>query len=106
VSFSVSDVALQNQFLVSEAIGEIVLGSDWLDANKCTWDLEMSMMSIKSLPTPVSVRLCSSLHSELLRRIYATEDVELPANSKSAVPVTSGRPFCRGPLDGSSNLRN
>jgi hypothetical protein len=75
VSFRVAGAALQHQFLVSDAIEEIVLGSDWLDANNCTWDFETSTLWIKSLPTPVSVRLGSSSHRELVRRIHAVEDV-------------------------------
>jgi len=44
VSFRVAGAALPHQFLVSKAIEEIVLGSDWLYANNCKWDFETSTL--------------------------------------------------------------
>ena len=42
VAFQMAGVELHHNFLVSDAIEEVILGSDWLEGQKCVWDFGKS----------------------------------------------------------------
>ena len=89
VSFQVAGVTLKHTFLVSDAIEEVILGSDWLEDQACIWNFEESTLWIGTRDTPVSVKLGSSANRESVRRIYAAETVELPPRCQQDIPVKS-----------------
>ena len=89
VAFQMAGVALRHLFLVSDAIEEVILGSDWLEDQKCVWDFRKSVLWIGSVQPNVSVRLGSSHNREAVRRIYSSETVELPPMSQRDIPVKS-----------------
>ena len=82
VAFQMAGVALEHSFLVSDAIEEVILGSDWLEDQKCVWDFAKSILWIGSVQPAVSLKLGSSPHREAVRRIYSSEFVELPPMSQ------------------------
>jgi hypothetical protein len=38
VTFEIAGYPIESDFLVSEAIEELIFGSDWLEQNRCIWD--------------------------------------------------------------------
>jgi hypothetical protein len=98
VSFRIAGVDLEYEFLVSDAVDEIILGADWLSDNRCLWDFESSILWIRALATPRYVRLENATHPSCVRRTYSKDDVELPPFSQCNVPVKSvwsSWPQCR-----------
>ncbi|HSN23390.1 MAG TPA: retropepsin-like aspartic protease, partial [Methylomicrobium sp.] len=98
VSFRVAGADLEYEFLVSDAVDEIILGADWLADNRCLWDFESSILWIRALATPQRVLLERTTHHSCVRRIYSKNNVELPPFSQCNVPVKSGWsawPQCR-----------
>ena len=89
VSFSVAGHTLQHEFLVSDAVEEIIFGSDWLVANRCQWDFDKGILSIGSLSKPYQVQLIHVRPHRHVRRIYARNTVELKPYSQSDVAVRS-----------------
>lgn len=85
VGFTLAGVELQHKFLVSDAIEEIILGSDWLVANRCRWDFDEGLLWLRSTPEPVQVRLISSGVRRCVRRIYARSTVELQPGTQTDV---------------------
>jgi hypothetical protein len=98
VSFRIAGVDLENEFLVSDAVDEIILGADWLSDNRCLGDFESSILWIRALATPRYVRLENTTQPSCVRRTYSKDKVELPPFSQSNVPVKSvwsSWPQCR-----------
>ena len=98
VSFRIAGADLEYEFLVSDAVDEIILGADWLADNRCLWDFESSILWIRALATPQRVLLEKKTHHSCVQRIYSKNDVELPPFSQCNVPVKSvwsAWPQCR-----------
>jgi hypothetical protein len=89
VAFRMGGVDLQYTFWVSDAIDEIILGSDWMTDHRCIWDFRQALLRIGSVEPNVCVRLGSTSNREAVRRIYAAEDMEVPARSQCDIPVKS-----------------
>ena len=89
VSFSVSGVALRYKFLVSDAVEEIILGSDWLVENRCHWDFESGTLWLKATQEPVKVQLVGTGVRQCVRRIYSRETVELQPGTQNDIAVKS-----------------
>jgi predicted aspartyl protease len=60
--------------VVTEAIEGIILGIDWLQVNRCKWDFGSGRLRIG----PQWIKLLSKPRSNLMRRIYAESDCEVP----------------------------
>jgi len=89
ISFSVVGHMLQHEFLVSDAVEEIIFGSDWLVMNRCHWDFDKGSLCIGSLSEPCQVQLMHVRPHRHMRRIYVRNTVELKPCSKSDVAVRS-----------------
>jgi hypothetical protein len=89
VSFSVAGQVMQHEFLVSDAVEEIVFGSDWLVMNRCQWNFDSGTLTIGSLPEPCQIQLINAGPHRHPRRIYAKNTVELKPHSQSDVAVKS-----------------
>ena len=81
--FSVAGVNLQHKFLVSDAIEEIIFGSDWLTENQCSWDFLKGTLWLRSTSESIPVHLIGTGGRQCIRRIYATETVELQPGTQS-----------------------
>ena len=81
VSFSVAGQVMQHEFLVSDAVEEIILGSDWLVMNRCQWNFDSGTLSIESLPEPCQIQLINTGPHQHVRRIYAKDPVICSAHS-------------------------
>jgi predicted aspartyl protease len=73
VSFSVAGVQMQHEFMVSDAIAEIIFGSDWLVINRCQWDFGTGSLWIRSFKKPRQVQLMNGGQRGCVRRIYARD---------------------------------
>jgi hypothetical protein len=80
--FRIAVVDLEYEFLVSDAVDEIILGADWLADNRCLWDSEGSVLWIRALATPRYVRQENATHPSFVQHIYSKDDVELPPFSQ------------------------
>ena len=70
--------------LVSEHIGEIMIGIDWISANKVTWDFGSKQICIRGQ----SFRLKSKPHTHLMsRRVTLQDDTIVPARSEADLPT-------------------
>lgn len=81
VSFSVAGQVMQHEFLVSDAVEEIIFGSDWLVMNRCQWNFDSGTLSIGSLPEPCQIQLINTGPHQHVRRIYAKDPVICSAHS-------------------------
>ena len=74
---------MTHQFLVSDAIDEVILGADWLEGHRCHhWEFDMSRLTIHSGPDSVVVELCAVNNRACVRRLYAASTVEVPPFSQ------------------------
>jgi len=89
VCFAVAGITLQHKFLVSDAVEEVIFGSDWLVENRCHWDFENGILLLKSTTEPVRVHLTGNCVRQCVRRIYAKETVELKPGTQSDLSVRS-----------------
>jgi predicted aspartyl protease len=88
VEFAIDGVTMSQEFLVSDVIDEIILGSDWLTANGCVWDFQNGRLQIPSA-SPHWITLCRIDCGDCVRRLYAAETVEIPPLSQADLPVRS-----------------
>jgi transposase InsO family protein/predicted aspartyl protease len=89
VDYTVAGIRMQNEFLVSDEIEEIVFGADWLTASRCLWDFIDGVLWIRTMSEPTQVQLKSDGPKRCIRRIYARETVELKPFSQTNVAVKS-----------------
>jgi hypothetical protein len=89
VAFRVAGVSLEHQFLVSDSMEEIILGSDYWLTTCALEKVETSRPWIRALPSPVYVKLGGSANRQSFRRIYAEGDTHLLPHSQCSVPVKS-----------------
>jgi predicted aspartyl protease len=89
VSFAVAGVQMQHEFMVSDAVEEIIFGSDWLVMNRCQWDFDTGSLLIQSIEKPGQVQLINGGQRGCVRRIYARDTVELKPYSQSDIAVNS-----------------
>jgi hypothetical protein len=68
---------------VTEDIGEVMLGIDFLSKNKCVWDFARNTITIQGITCILSSRPAPML----CRRIYAVNDVVLPPKHQTNVVV-------------------
>jgi predicted aspartyl protease len=89
VTFEIAGCPIEGEFLVSEAIEELIFGSDWLEHNRCVWDFDSASLVIRSLPEPFRVPLIHSTRTACVRRVYAGETAEIaPYSQKDLVVKT------------------
>ena len=78
ITFEIAGTITEYEFLVSDAIDEIILGADWLEANGCLWNFDISSLQIQRLLGARTVLLVSASRLNCVRRIYAESTIELP----------------------------
>jgi len=95
VDFTIGKVQVTHKFLVSDAIDEIILGSDWLEDHFCIWNFE-SHLTVRFGMEPVKVELFAVKSRDCVRRLYATSTVEIPPSARGTLePRLSGRHYRR-----------
>jgi hypothetical protein len=83
LTFYVDGIPLCDNFVVSDAVDEILLGQNWLCENKCILNFADSIIGIRGR----EFRLKHRKLSRNVRRVIASESVLVEANSTSHVPV-------------------
>ena len=68
-------------FLISEHLGELILGIDWLTENDCYWDFSSGRIAVKG----VWIQLYGQPTQSSVRRIYVEEDTIVPARKQGNV---------------------
>lgn len=89
VAFDIAGETMEFDFLVSDAVEEIIFGADWLSQNECLWNFTTSTLRVNTSSGPRDVPLVRSARSSCIRRLYAKEPVELPPYCQKDVPVSS-----------------
>ena len=72
--FTIGDVPLYADLLVSKDISELILGIDWLKSNRCHWLFEQATLVINGMP----VRLKHRPSRACVRRIFVRDRVVVP----------------------------
>jgi hypothetical protein len=49
VAIQIAGMMTEYEFLVSDAVEEIILGADWLIHNMCFWDFEASTLQVRGI---------------------------------------------------------
>ena len=70
--------------VVSEEVDDLILGIDWLGPHRCRWSFAQNLIEIDGKV----VRLISHPCQNMLRRIYAIENIVVPAGHTTNVPMT------------------
>jgi hypothetical protein len=83
LTFYVDGFPLCDNFVVSDAVDEILLGQNWLCENKCIWNFADSIIGIRGR----EFRMKHRKLSRNVRRVIASESVLVEANSTAHVPV-------------------
>jgi predicted aspartyl protease len=83
VIFRVDNIELSTKIVVSTAIDEMILGIDFLTANKCRWDFGHSYVELGGH----WIRLQGRPKQGRIRRIYAETNITVPARHQMNVPV-------------------
>lgn len=89
ISFSVAGQMIQHEFLVSDAVEEIIFGSDWLVMNRCQWNFDSGTLTLRGQSEFCQVQLVRMQPHQQIRRIYARNTVELKPYSQRDVAVRS-----------------
>ena len=88
IRFSIAGFETGCRVVVSSAITELILGIEWLQANQCVWDFGSNMFEIEGHKG----RLRCKRAQRSVRRILVQEDIEVPGNHTTEVPVLITRP--------------
>lgn len=83
IFFTVNGIELHADVLVSPDLNILLLGFNWLHDNNASWDFRTSVLTIGGL----RAKLQSRQSRALVRRVYARENVRIPANSIAHVSV-------------------
>ena len=89
ISFKVAGLDLESEFLVSDAVEELIFGADWLKEFDCIWDFTSNLLTIRASSEPCRVPLISVARTGCVRRLYDTNTVELPSYSQQDILVSS-----------------
>jgi hypothetical protein len=68
---------------VSDAIEELILGSDWLSGSGCVWDFGTGKLSLGGH----TITMLKRQSKACVRRIYVAEDVVVPPFHQADIPV-------------------
>ena len=83
LAFTISNVSLFADFLVTETVEEIMLGIDWLTKNGCQWDFVEKTVKVRGRVIPLRSRPSRAS----VRRVYVSEAITLQPNTQVVVPV-------------------
>jgi hypothetical protein len=83
LTFYVDGIPFCDNFVVSDAVDDILLGQNWMCENKCIWNFADSVIGICGR----EFRLKHNKLSRNLRRVIASESVLVEANSTAHVSV-------------------
>jgi hypothetical protein len=87
IAFRLGPIVIESDFLVSEAIEELIFGADWLEQNKCIWDFATETLIVRSTGSPLRVPLYGGCRNACVRRLYAGESVNLEPHSQRDLAV-------------------
>jgi len=82
--------------VVSDAVQEVILGTDWLQTNECQWNFGSGTVSVRGR----CIKLCNKSQAEVLNRIYVDEDCVVVARSQRDLPVQITWPDLRAKSEG------
>src|SRR6266496_2559077 len=83
VAFEIQGHPFSANLLVSEDIGEFMLGFDWLKLNEAEWNFGRKTLSVRGLEIPLKVRKSRAS----VRRVYVRERIVIPPNTEQNVSV-------------------
>ena len=87
IPFTVTGVPTECRVVVTDAITELILGIEWLQANNCVWDFCSNSFSIEGKLGRLHYRRAGNV----VRRILVQGDIEIPGLHTLEVPVLVAR---------------
>ena len=78
VEVKVAGSSIPTKFIVSDQLGEIIIGVQWLQDNKCSIWFPQSIMTIGDIKVP----LLKKVTNNRCNRIILQEDIEIPPSSE------------------------
>jgi len=81
--FTVQNIQLYADLIVSDTIDEFLLGYNWLKQWNCQWDFSKSLLTINGLV----VKLKSRPVRNAVHRVYVRETIDIPIDTHVNVPV-------------------
>jgi hypothetical protein len=84
VHFTVGDLQLFADVLVSDSVDEFLLGFDWLQVNQCIWLFADGVIHVRGHALKLNKRRASNC----IRRVYVADNVLVEKYSVAYVPVT------------------
>ena len=91
----IAGVRLSVKFIVSDEIGDIILGYEFMRDNRCEWAIGKSEMRIRGKTVRMIRR---ESEGACVRRVYVRETVCIPANSSRLIAVRM--PYSRAYVHG------
>ena len=83
VELEISGFSTVAHVVVTEAMSDLILGIEWLQHNRCTWDFGSN--SFKILGNQGN--LCCKKEKHSIRRIFVREETTVPARHQGEIPV-------------------
>jgi len=83
LGFTVQNMIMHADFLISDDVDEIMLGIDWLTENGCKWHFERKEIEVRG--RPVALKSRPSLAT--VRRVWVRENVCVSPGTQTNVPV-------------------
>ena len=83
LKFTIDGYPMTVKAVVTDALEELILGVDWLSANKCIWDFGSATLRCQDKTLKIHRRT----QRGFVRRIYAAEEIIIPAGHQRDVPV-------------------
>jgi len=95
IPFVMDGHRLHTEALVSPDIEETMIGSEWMQAQRCLWDFHGSQLYIDGQPAV----MLSQRRKLRCRRLYADQDTVVPARQQIEVPARTTLLSARAPAD-------
>ena len=83
LKFTIDGHPLVVKAVVTDALEELILGVDWLSANRCVWDFSRATLLCQDRTFKIHHRT----PRVFVRRIYSAQEIILPAGHQMDVPV-------------------
>jgi hypothetical protein len=83
LKFTIDGHPLVAKAVVTDALEELILGVDWLSANRCVWDFSRATLLCQDRMFKIHHRTSRGF----VRRIYSMQEIIIPAGHQMDVPV-------------------
>lgn len=83
LNIDIKGLQITTDFVVTEALEELILGVDWLTTNRCQWNFNTATLLLHGQ----EIKLHRRASRAFVRRIYVKSDMVVPPRQQVNVPV-------------------